>query len=416
MIMQAVDWSIGPTLISAHVADNIDRILKAIRTHLYMDVAFVSEFLGQNRIFRNVDVEAARSEATLKPGDVIPMASGYCRHVVSGALPQLIPDTGQLALTRDMPETSAIPIGAHLSVPIDLEDGRVFGTFCCFSHRPKPELGERDLALLRTFSRVIATEIAADVRADTARRASLAQIRAAIAGGDPQLVFQPIRRLADRALIGVEALSRFAMHPQRPPDQWYAEAHAVAIGAELELIAARKAIAACAALPAPISLSLNLSPDTLTGGDVAAALVGCEPERTVIEITEHVPIPDYRPILAALAPLRARGVRVAIDDAGAGYSSMRHILDMKPDIIKFDTSLTRNVDSDPVRKAMAAALGEFARRAQTVVVAEGIETEAEFKTLSDLGFQNGQGYLLGRPQPLAQVLDEVSNAAGPGQS
>jgi EAL domain-containing protein (putative c-di-GMP-specific phosphodiesterase class I) len=402
MLTLVPHWSQEPTAISPHVTENIDRVLHAVRTLLHMDVAFVSEFLGQNRVFRSVD--AAQGDTVLKKNDIIPLASGYCRHVVNGALPQLIPDTSELPLARAIPETKSIPIGAHLSVPINLDDGRVFGTFCCFSHRPKPELGERDLALLRTFSRVLATVIAADVRQDTERRASLGTIQSAMENGDPQIVFQPIRNLSDRSLTGVECLSRFSTLPPRSPDQWFAEAHAVAVGAELELLAARKALLACAALPAPLSASINISPDTLVAAPVAEALAGFDPKRIVIEVTEHVPIANYEPILSALAPLRAKGMRVAIDDAGAGYSSMRHILSMRPDVIKLDISLTRDVDRDPVRKAMAAALAEFARRAETIVVAEGIETEAEFQALRQLGFHHGQGYLLGRPQPLSAIL------------
>lgn len=402
MIEPASHWSLAPTAISPHVAENIDRILCAIRTHLRMDVAFVSEFLGKDRIFRNVD--CAYREAPLMAGDIIPLASGYCLHVVSGRLPELIPDTGELELTRSIPETASIPIGAHLSVPIELEDGRTFGTFCCFSHRPRPELGQRELELLRTFGRVLATDIAADVKIDTERRACLDKISGAIANGDPQVVFQPIRRLADKFLVGVECLARFMAQPYRAPNHWFAEAHAVGIGADVELLVVRKAIEACADLPEPLTISINISPDTLISAPVAEALSGFDPKRIVIEITEHVPIADYGPLLEALAPLRERGMRVAIDDAGAGYSSMRHILDMRPDIIKLDISLTRNVDRDPVRKALAAALGEFARRANTVVIAEGIETEEEFETLRELGFQNGQGFLLGRPQSLSELL------------
>lgn len=402
MLAHALHWSQAPTAVSPHVAENIDRILHAIRTFLRMDVAFVSEFLGQNRVFRNVD--SAPENPILKAGDLIPLASGYCRHVVSGALPELIPDTGKIELARSLPETASIPIGAHLSVPIELADGRIFGTFCCFSHKPMPELGQRDLELVRTFGRVLATDIAADVRDDTERRASLRPIREAIENDDPQIVFQPIRRLSDRSLTGVECLARFGTKPLRSPDRWFSEAHAVAVGAELELLAVRKALSACAALPAPLTASVNISPDTLVAASVMEALSGFDPRRIVIEITEHVPIADYQPILNALAPLRERGMRVAIDDAGAGYSSMRHILSMRPDVIKFDISLTRNVDRDPVRRAMAAALAEFARRAETVIVAEGIETEQEFETLRQLGFQNGQGYLLGRPQSLDDIL------------
>jgi EAL domain-containing protein (putative c-di-GMP-specific phosphodiesterase class I) len=402
MLAHASHWSQAPTAISPHVAENIDRVLRAVRTLLHMDVAFISEFLGQNRIFHSVDSDG--SDEALKAHDVIPLASGYCRHVVNGDLPQLIPDTSKLQLVRSIPETYSIPIGAHLSVPINLEDGRVFGTFCCFSHRPQPGLGERDLALLRTFGSVLATAIAADVRHDTERRASLGAIQSAMESGDPQIVFQPIRNLADRALVGVECLARFSALPHRSPDHWFAEAHAVGVGGELELLAARKALLACALLPGPLTASINISPDTLITAPVAEALAGFDPARIVIEVTEHVPIADYEPILTALAPLRAQGMRVAIDDAGAGYSSMRHILSMRPDVIKLDLSLTRDIDHDPVRKALAAALAEFARRAETIVVAEGIETEAEFETLRQLGFHRGQGYLLGRPQALAEIL------------
>lgn len=402
MTAHATQWDLRPTKISPHIEQNIDRILSAVRLHLHMDVAFVTEFLEPNRIFRNVD--CGHRYSPFSPGDVIPLASGYCKYVVSGALPELIPDTHELELSRSLPETASIPIGAHLSVPIKVEDGRTFGTFCCFSHKPKPELNQRDLDLLRTFGNILAADITADVKADTERRASIATINGALAKGEPQIVFQPIRQLRDRSLIGVEALARFLAEPYRTPDQWFAEAHELGIGPELELAAMTAAIRACADLPVPRSVSINVSPQTLMSTSLADALAGFDPSRIVIEITEHVPIADYAPIIKALGPLRASGIRIAIDDAGAGYSSMRHILEMRPDIIKFDISLTRNVDCDPVRKAMAAALGEFARRSETVLVAEGIETEGEFETLRELGFQNGQGYLLGRPVQLRDLL------------
>src|SRR5690348_10389259 len=108
----------APTTISPHVAQNIDRILGAVRSHLKMDVAFVSELLGKNRIFRNVDCSSRLF--SLEPADIIPMAAGYCQHVVSGRLPELIPDTDAVAFAQQIPETRSIPIGAHLSVPIGL--------------------------------------------------------------------------------------------------------------------------------------------------------------------------------------------------------------------------------------------------------------------------------------------------------
>lgn len=401
-------WSLAPTPLSPHVTENMDRILKAIRVHMKMDIAFISEFLGPDRVFRSVS--HGLDASPIATGDVIPMSVGYCRHIVDGRLPAVIADTAAVELACAIPETRTIPIGAHLSVPIALEGGRVFGTLCCFSHRPQPGLGQPDLDLLRTFGQVLASEITADVRNDTERRESLRRIESAIAAGDPDIVVQPIRALADRSLTGVECLARFASEPQRSPDLWFAEAQAVAYGTELELLAARKALAICADLPAPLSVSVNISPDTLVNGPVAEALAGFDPHRIIVEMTEHVPVGDYRPIMDALAPLRRRGIRIAIDDAGAGYSSLRHILSMQPDLIKLDISLTRNVDRDPVRNALAAALAEFARRAQTTLVAEGIETDAEFETLRQLGFHKGQGYLLGRPQRMVDLLPEAQQA------
>lgn len=413
MLANKSHWSLTPTTLSPHITENIGRVLSAIRTHLQMDVAFVSEFLGTDRILRNVD--CADLDGPIQAGDIIPLAAGYCRHVTIGALPELIADTAAIALARSIPETAAIPIGAHLSVPLKVEDGRIFGTFCCFSHQPRPDLCERDLDLLRTFGQLLATDIAADVRADGLRRTRLARIDAAIGNGDPKVVFQPIRSLRDGSILGVECLARFLSEPYRGPHEWFAEAHQVAVGVELELHVAHKAILACATLPAPICLSINLSPDTLLQQDaVAETLSGFDPRRLVLEITEHVPIADYRSITAALAPLREKGIRIAIDDAGAGYSSMRHILDMRPDIIKLDISLTRSVDCDPIRKALAAALGEFAKRAGTTVVAEGIETQSELSVLRSLGFHGGQGFLLGRPQPLEELrLADTQYQASP---
>ncbi|WP_377844047.1 EAL domain-containing protein [Bosea sp. UC22_33] len=308
-------------------------------------------------------------------------------------------------LAMSIAETASIPIGAHLSVPIKVDDERIFGTFCCFSHKPQPELGERDLDLLRTFSLLLAADIAADVSENRARRAAVENIGSAIRSGDPNLVFQPIRALNDGSILGVECLSRFATEPTRPPNEWFAEAHRVGLGAELELLVARKAISFCAHLPASASLSINISPNTLLQqGPLTQALSGFDPHRLVIEITEHLPVADYQSIIDALAPLRAQGIRIAIDDAGAGYSSMRHILDLRPDIIKFDISLTRNVDRDPIRRALAAALGVFAQRVGTMIIAEGIETQAELDVLREVGFYSGQGYLLGRPKALDEIF------------
>jgi EAL domain-containing protein (putative c-di-GMP-specific phosphodiesterase class I) len=251
---------------------------------------------------------------------------------------------------------------------------------------------------------MLANDLTADLKLEAERRTTANRIGSAIELGDPQIVFQPIIRLDDQAVVGVECLARFASDRNLSPDLWFADAYKVGLGHQLELLAVRKALACSSDLPADLTVSVNISPATLVTGDVMDALRGFDHRRLIIEVTEHVPIDNYDPILLAIAPIRASGVRVAIDDAGAGYSSLRHILAMRPDIIKFDISLTRGVDTDPVRQAMAAALSEFAQRTRTSVVAEGVETEGEFRTLRDLKFDKGQGYYFGRPQELPDFL------------
>jgi EAL domain-containing protein (putative c-di-GMP-specific phosphodiesterase class I) len=400
----------APTNISPRVVESIDRVLASIRTYLNMDIVFLSEFLGTTRVFRSLD--SAKPHPVLKPGLVVPMAVGYCKHIVEGRLPELIADTSRIPLALSLPETQSIPIGAHLSVPVTLENGEIFGTFCAFSHEAHPELHHRDLDLMRTFARLIAAQIAADVADDRERAESVELIRNAVAEGDPHILFQPIYRLSDLKIASVEALSRFTSEPKRSPDLWFAEAETAGMGPTLELLAVRKAIAAGALLPQALSINLNISPKTLILG-AADALSGIDPKRVVIEITEHTPIPDYEPLLAALKPLREAGMRVAIDDAGAGYSSLRHVLKLSPDIIKLDVSLTRDLDRDANRRAMAAALAEYGSRTGTKIVAEGIETIEELEVLRTLRIEKGQGYHLGHPQPAAAIIAEYERGLVP---
>lgn len=117
----------------------------------------------------------------------------------------------------------------------------------------------------------------------------------------------------------------------------------------------------------------------------------------VLELTERLEVPEYGPLIAALAPLRERGLRIAVDDAGSGFASMRHVLHVRPDIIKMDRSLISGIADSRGQRALGAALVEFARRIGATLVAEGIETQAELAAVTGLGMAGGQGYLLGRP-------------------
>jgi len=210
-------------------------------------------------------------------------------------------------------------------------------------------------------------------------------------------VYQPIFGLATLDVVGYEALTRFDREPIRGPDVWFAAADEVGMGLELELAAIRAAVARFSELPPPAYLALNASPATAVSEELATLLLGLPAERLVIEITEHAAVPDYDALQAGLTPLRMEGARLAIDDAGSGFASLRHILLLNPDIIKLDISLTRGVDVDRAHRSLASALIAFAAEMGIRIVAEGIETAAELEALRDLGAGYGQGYLLGRP-------------------
>jgi len=230
------------------------------------------------------------------------------------------------------------------------------------------------------------------------RRRMFERVRRALTDGGLSLAFQPICDIRAGTIVGWEALARFPWGPERPPDAWFEEASQVDLRTDLELAAIRAALTRMDDVPAEGFLSVNLSPDTACSADLLRAIdFAHTPRRLVMEVTEHAPVEDYGRLTAALGALRARGVRLAIDDAGSGFSSLQHILRLAPDFIKLDMALTRDVDNDLARRALAAALISFASEIGAVIIAEGIETEAELDTLRELGVTYGQGYYLARP-------------------
>jgi EAL domain-containing protein (putative c-di-GMP-specific phosphodiesterase class I) len=209
---------------------------------------------------------------------------------------------------------------------------------------------------------------------------------------------------ADETLAGVECLARFDLEPRRTPDVWFNAAHEAGVGIELELHAIENALVSRDLFPAPVYLSINSSPELILSGRLEPALAGVDLSRIVLEITEHATVGDYAALVRALQPLRSRGARLAIDDAGAGYASMRHILNLKADIIKLDMSLTRDIDTDPSRRALAKGLISFAHEIGSSITAEGVETRAELEMLRRVGVDKAQGYYLSKPLALEGAL------------
>lgn len=238
--------------------------------------------------------------------------------------------------------------------------------------------------------------------AEHAQHALVKRMRETLDSSSVKAVYQPIVELESRRVVGYEALARIIASPIQGTEAWLADAASVGLGLELERVALRTAFAGFAELPPDCFLAVNLSPAAILDDEVLGLLGAAEPSRTVVEITEHRSIDDYGLISHALVGLRARGLRLAVDDAGAGYASLRHLLEIRPDLIKLDASLTRGIDVEPGRRALAKALIAFARATGATLVAEGIETAAEEAELKRLGIVLGQGYHLGKPGPLPQ--------------
>ena len=221
-------------------------------------------------------------------------------------------------------------------------------------------------------------------------------------------VFQPIVEVETQTIVGFEALTRFSDGTR--PDIRFAEAQRAEIGAAFELAALRLACRDSESLPPDLFLSLNISPRTVIehADDLRAILEGTG-RPIVLELTEHVPIDDYAEIRRALSGLRS-DIRVAVDDAGAGYASFRHILELGPSLAKLDISLVRGIDGDNLRQGLAAGLNYFALRTGCRLIAEGVETQEEADTLLELGVEFAQGYLYGRPTRVSDMPNDDGSA------
>ena len=201
--------------------------------------------------------------------------------------------------------------------------------------------------------------------------------------------------LRDLEVVGHEALTRFV--DGTAPDVRFARAAAVGLGVDYELGAIEAAIAAAPTIGNGGFLAVNVSPGlVITAGKRLKRVLTGWKGRIVLEVTEHAPVANYEEFRWAVG--RVGNVEVSIDDAGAGYASLRHILEIGPAWVKLDMSLVRNIDGDPLRQALVAGLAHFSGRGGPRLIAEGVERDAEARCLLDIGVEFAQGYLVGRPE------------------
>jgi EAL domain-containing protein (putative c-di-GMP-specific phosphodiesterase class I) len=216
-------------------------------------------------------------------------------------------------------------------------------------------------------------------------------------------VFQPIVELTTRKFVGYEALTRFDDGTR--PDLRFLAADKVGMMVKLEKACLNVQVEQARRLPDGAFVSLNVSP-ALAITLVPLLDVLATADRTVVlEVTEHAVIEDYSLLMAALDQARPYAM-LAVDDAGAGYAGLHHILELRPQYVKLDISLVRNIDSDPARQAMVTGMAHFAESVGCALIAEGIETENELTALKLLHVQYGQGFFLARPA----FIDDIPGA------
>jgi EAL domain-containing protein (putative c-di-GMP-specific phosphodiesterase class I) len=236
------------------------------------------------------------------------------------------------------------------------------------------------------------------------RPGARARIRHVCAHDEVETVFQPLISLESNECIAYEALSRFPDDVDWTTSEWFATARKLGEGAALELAAVRAALTHLDGIPPETALAINVSP-AVAVTDEFFELVAPFAHRLIIELTEHEPVDDYATVVAELDDLRNLGARIAIDDVGAGFASLRHILRLAPDIVKLDLSLTHGMEDGSGAHALTSAMVGFAADTGALIAAEGIETHSELDLLRKLGIDHGQGYLLGRPGPINAHLN-----------
>jgi len=382
----------------------IDRILETVRGHLGLEIAFVSRY-----------VENEQRELTHVSTDLdLPMGAGfredredsYCWHILHGRLPELIQDPADHPLAQKLAITKLLPVGCHVNTPLRLADGTVWGSFCALGRQPDRNMNTRDLAILKSFAGLVGERIESSLQEDEGLRQARKRVEAMLDGHAVTMFQQPIHDLQSGRPVGVECLARFPDLTKRGPQAWFDDAERAGLGNQLEMTAVRCALETVGTVPDGIYAAINASPATILSGELRKVLEESGAKNLVIEVTEHQAVECFDALAREIAAIKPYA-RVAIDDVGTGYSGLRHLIELQPDILKMDMLLTRECDKDPARRAIAAAMVQFSRDIGAKLVAEGIETEEERAVMQNLGVDYGQGYFFARPLPVVAAQQHL---------
>jgi PAS domain S-box-containing protein len=387
----------------------VAQLLDLARTRTGMDVAWVARDRDGQLVFEHL---GGASEAFgLARGSSRALADSYCGHLLDGRLPNLVTDARRDPATRDLAMTRALGLGAFIGVPILGADTTPLGVLACAHRAAVYDVGPAEVRFLELLAAATGELLGDDQIARERQRRLRDRVGIVLEPGRLTTAFQPIVDITTNRIVGAEALTRFPAEP-REPDRWFADAQSVGLGTALELAAVRQAFSDFARLPPAVYLGVNASPQLLCNPEFHALVAELPGDRLVIELTEHAAVADYEELLQSIDLLRARRVRFAVDDVGAGFASFSHVLRVRPDILKIDVSITRGIDQDPARRGLARAIVDLAREIGATVVAEGIERQAELDRVGAIGVDAVQGFFIGRPRPLPMVT-RVPRAAAP---
>jgi EAL domain-containing protein (putative c-di-GMP-specific phosphodiesterase class I) len=375
--------------------DLIDAALKTMRDHFDMPVAYLSRFDGKDAVFRNVSCE--NPDDFMRPREQLPLSALYSPLILDGTLPSLIPDTGRFPHCRDLAITREMPIGSHVSLPILLEDGTPYGMFCCLSPSPNPTLNSRDLSVMSSFVTLVTRQVRMEERERLLEMQSRTWIDDLLFNSTFKPVFQPIVQLSDGAVVGMEALSRFGPDGTMGVQEIFEKVQEAGLGPELELVTMAKALDDYEEIRPPVFLTLNASPELICDPRFFELLPTKGLDRIVLEVTEHAQAPDEDALHGRIGALVSAGVKIAIDDVGAGYSGLLRIAKLKPDLLKIDRSLVFGIATAGEQQAIVSSLVHLARGMRCMILGEGVETQADAAMLKALGVDLAQGWLYGRP-------------------
>ncbi|MGY1601801.1 sensor domain-containing phosphodiesterase [Geodermatophilus sp. SYSU D00815] len=374
-------------------------LLETARERVGTDVAYLADFTESEQRVRLVagDLDALEIAA----GTAVPLEGTFCVRVLAGLVPPVVSAAARDNRTRDLAEPFGI--GAYVGAPIRAPDGRAVGMLCCLGRGDGAGLDADSARFVEFLAELVSQRIGVLDDEERARDRFVAELP----GQGMRTVFQPIVEIGSGRTVAYEALTRF---DGADTATVFAQAALSGRGTAVEHAALAAVLAVLDARPLDVPLSVNLSPDALVDPGVLDLLLAERPQVVGVEITEHRPIRDYSAVLEVRRQLRDAGLPVSVDDAGAGYASLRHVLKLEPDTIKLDAGIVSGVHADPARQALVAAMVGFAADIGATVVAEGVEVVAERDLLVSLGVRFGQGWLWGRPGPLP--ADEELPRAG----